>query len=200
MIPSAAIAQLNQIPLPTLVADYMPLRRSGSHRYTAQCPFHRERTASFTVYPDHYYCFGCHAQGSAIDFLMRVEHLSFPKAAESLAERFGINIDPINLTRLQSQYAAEEAEFARWWLDRWHENALAEMYAAIDEDPAEDSFAGCVGRILAHYRAMTPLEKYKFFQGSATVRDRKEWDEAKREEREFQEAWMGLAYREWRTE
>ena len=189
MIAAHSIAALRDVPLPVLVADYVTLRKSGP-RWTAPCPFHKERTASFTVYKDHYYCFGCGAKGSSVDFLMRVENLPFPRAAEAVAQRFGVTLDPSNLTRTQAAYAAHEAEFCQWWWGRWQSEAEAQMYAALDRD--DEAFADCAGRLLVHYRAMTPLARYKFFQAAATVRDRKDWEEHREWERAFENAWMGL--------
>ena len=62
------------------------LNKSGKN-YSACCPFHEERTPSFSVNPDKqfYYCFGCHAKGNVIGFLMDYEHLSYIDAIESLA-------------------------------------------------------------------------------------------------------------------
>ena len=69
----------------------VPLKKKG-REYTACCPFHNEKTPSFTVSPNKqfYHCFGCGAHGSAISFLMEYEHLDFVEAIESLAEGMGI--------------------------------------------------------------------------------------------------------------
>jgi hypothetical protein len=192
MIASESLSRLRSVDLPAMVADYLPLRRSGPARWTGRCPFHKEKTASFTVYSDHFYCFGCGAGGSAVDFLMRAERLPFPRAAEAVAMRFGVSLDTKadNLTRQQKWHAAQEAEFCKWWWERWHADALAQMYAALDRD--DEEFAGCASRILGHYRSMSPLERYKMFERSATARDRIDWRESQQYEREFSEAWLGL--------
>lgn len=71
----------------------VPLRRSGSN-YLACCPFHNEKTPSFTVSQDKqfYHCFGCGAHGSAIGFLMEYERLGFVEAVEDLASRAGLQV------------------------------------------------------------------------------------------------------------
>lgn len=76
-----------------LVGEYVQLKRRGG-RLVGLCPFHREKTPSFSVNPDHgaFYCFGCHEGGSAVDFLMKLENLSFPEAIEKLAEKLGIEV------------------------------------------------------------------------------------------------------------
>jgi DNA primase len=76
-----------------VVEDYLRLeKRSG--RYWGLCPFHQEKTPSFTVDPDRklYYCFGCHKGGTIVDFIMEMDKLSYPEAIETLAKRFGVEI------------------------------------------------------------------------------------------------------------
>ena len=72
------------ISLPKLIGQTLPLSRSG-HNWTACCPFRAETTASFTVYADHYHCFGCRAHGNAIDWTMRTRRLTFREAVEYLS-------------------------------------------------------------------------------------------------------------------
>lgn len=71
-----------------VVSGYVPLKRNG-HRYWGLCPFHNERTASFSVDSDQqlYYCFGCKAGGSVIQFVMDIEHLEFADAVKHLADQ-----------------------------------------------------------------------------------------------------------------
>ena len=71
----------------------VPLKRTGRN-YSACCPFHKEKTPSFTVSPDKqfYYCFGCGATGNAVGFLMEYERRSFPEAVQELADRAGLTV------------------------------------------------------------------------------------------------------------
>ena len=71
----------------------VPLKKKG-REFTACCPFHNEKTPSFTVSPNKqfYHCFGCGVHGSAISFLMEYEHLDFVEAIESLADSMGIPV------------------------------------------------------------------------------------------------------------
>lgn len=71
-----------------VVSRYVQLQQKGG-RYWGLCPFHGEKTASFSVSPDRqmYYCFGCHAGGGAINFVMEIEHLDFMDAVKLLAEQ-----------------------------------------------------------------------------------------------------------------
>ncbi len=75
-----------------VIGEYVRLRKSGVSRYTGLCPFHSEKTPSFSVHAGHqfYKCFGCGASGDVLKFLMEFEHVSFPEALKLLAERNGI--------------------------------------------------------------------------------------------------------------
>ncbi|MFC6330824.1 DNA primase, partial [Alloalcanivorax gelatiniphagus] len=79
--------------LVALIDARVPLKKTGRN-YSACCPFHQEKTPSFTVAPDKqfYYCFGCGASGNAVGFLMEYDHLNFPEAVEQLATRAGLEI------------------------------------------------------------------------------------------------------------
>jgi DNA primase len=75
-----------------VIGEYVRLRKSGVVRYTGLCPFHSEKTPSFSVHAGHqfYKCFGCGASGDVLKFVMEFEHVSFPEALKLLAERNGI--------------------------------------------------------------------------------------------------------------
>ena len=76
-----------------VIGSYVSLQKAGSN-FKGLCPFHNEKTASFTVYPssNSFYCFGCGAGGGVFSFIMKAENLDFAGAAELLAERAGIRI------------------------------------------------------------------------------------------------------------
>ncbi|MGA3351980.1 MAG: CHC2 zinc finger domain-containing protein [Acidimicrobiales bacterium] len=76
-----------------LIGEYTPLKRVG-RRYVGLCPFHAEKTGSFSVNAEEglYYCFGCQASGDAITFLRTIEGCDFVEAVERLAARSGIAI------------------------------------------------------------------------------------------------------------
>jgi DNA primase len=76
-----------------VVGDYLRLERQGS-RYVGLCPFHNEKTPSFSLNPDMklFYCFGCGKGGTVIDFVMEMDKLSFPEAIETLAKRVGVSL------------------------------------------------------------------------------------------------------------
>lgn len=93
-IPSAFIDELlNRVDIVEVIDTRVPLKKAGKE-YTACCPFHNEKTPSFTVSPtkQFYHCFGCKASGSAITFLMEYDHLEFVEAVEELAKMLGIEV------------------------------------------------------------------------------------------------------------
>ena len=78
---------LDRTDIVEVVSARVPLRKSGKN-YSACCPFHEEKTPSFTVSPDKqfYYCFGCRASGNAVGFVMEFDRIEFPAAVEQLAQ------------------------------------------------------------------------------------------------------------------
>jgi len=94
-IPEAQISQIvDRLDIVDVVAEYSALRQRGG-RYWGLCPFHTEKTPSFTVSADKsaFYCFGCGKGGGLIQFVMDVEQLSFPEAVRMLAERAGVQLE-----------------------------------------------------------------------------------------------------------
>ncbi|HMW49787.1 MAG TPA: CHC2 zinc finger domain-containing protein, partial [Cellvibrionaceae bacterium] len=93
-IPSSFIDDLlNRLDIVDVVDHRVKLKRSGKN-YMACCPFHQEKTPSFTVSPDKqfYYCFGCGASGNALGFIMEYDHLGFTDAVESAAKVLGLTV------------------------------------------------------------------------------------------------------------
>jgi DNA primase len=84
---------LSRIDIVDVIDARVPLKKAGKD-YKACCPFHEEKTPSFTVSQDKqfYHCFGCGVNGSAIKFLMDYEHMSFPEAVKDLAQRAGLTV------------------------------------------------------------------------------------------------------------
>ena len=121
-IPSETIEQVAAAnDIVEVVGSYFPLKRAGAN-FKALCPFHQEKTPSFTVSPSRqtFHCFGCGAGGSAFRFVMEYEHLDFPAAVRKLAERAGITI-------VEKRGAADE--------DRQHETRrkLLKLHAEASE-------------------------------------------------------------------
>jgi DNA primase len=84
----------------SLIGEYVTLKKAGRN-YLGLCPFHREKTPSFTVSPDKqmFYCFGCSEGGNGVSFLMKLNHLTFPEAVRQLAGKVGVVIPDRPLSR-----------------------------------------------------------------------------------------------------
>ena len=92
-----------------VISERVPTLKRRGRSYVGLCPFHQERTPSFSVNPDrgHFHCFGCQERGDAIAFLTRMEGYTFVEAVRVLAERAGI---PIEEERSQTTEADRQAE------------------------------------------------------------------------------------------
>ena len=110
--PAAFIDELiARNPIEDVVGQYVTLKRSGANMF-GLCPFHGEKTASFSVAPDKgiYYCFGCHKGGGPINFMMELEGLSYPDAVRNLDQRAGMEVPEDE--QYQSRYRQQERLWA----------------------------------------------------------------------------------------
>ncbi|MFI8104626.1 DNA primase [Streptomyces sp. NPDC086023] len=82
------------VPIDAVVSEYLQLRNAGGGNLKGLCPFHDEKSPSFQVSPSKglYHCFGCQAGGDTLDFIMKIDHLSFSEAVERLAGQAGITL------------------------------------------------------------------------------------------------------------
>ena len=92
----------------SVVSEYVPLKRTGAN-YSGLCPFHNEKTPSFTVSPAKqiFYCFGCGEGGNVFKFMMKIENLTFPEAVAKLAAKAGVRLPEKELSK------SEKARLAR---------------------------------------------------------------------------------------
>jgi DNA primase len=140
LIPSVFIDDLlTRVDVVDLIDSYLPLKKTGSN-YVARCPFHTEKTPSFSVSrrKQFYHCFGCGASGNAIGFLMDYSHLNFVEAVEDLASFVGIDVPReesattplIGKQDLASLYAVQEqvAKFYAQQLRDSNNDGLAVQY------------------------------------------------------------------------
>jgi DNA primase len=105
LIPQAFIDELlNRVDIAEVIESRVPMKRAGRN-YKGLCPFHKEKSPSFTVNSDKqfYYCFGCGAGGNAIGFLMDYERMEFPQAVENLANSAGLEVPREEGDRSQAQ-------------------------------------------------------------------------------------------------
>ena len=94
-------------PIEDVVGQYVALKRQGGNLF-GLCPFHGEKTASFSVAPEKgiFYCFGCHKGGGVINFIMEIENLSYPDSVRYLAKRAGLEAPEDE--QYQSRYRKQE--------------------------------------------------------------------------------------------
>src|SRR5277367_6799927 len=99
-----------------IIGDYIKLRKSGAQNYTGLCPFHKEKTGSFSVNATHnyFYCFGCHEKGDVFTFVMKMENISFPEAIRVVATKCGI---PLPKREFSSPEEARDAGLRRQLID-----------------------------------------------------------------------------------
>ncbi|MBU2885678.1 DNA primase [Gilvimarinus agarilyticus] len=105
LIPQSFIDELlDRVDIVEVVDHRVKLKKTGKN-YAACCPFHDEKTPSFTVSPDKqfYYCFGCGASGNAVGFIMDYERIAFPEAVEQLSHLCGLEVPREEVTPAQSQ-------------------------------------------------------------------------------------------------
>ena len=110
MIPPEIIEEIKyRCDIVDFIGGYVHLKRAGSN-YTGLCPFHSERTPSFTVFPSSrsFYCFGCGAGGDVITFVMKRENLDYRAALELLASRAGVELPRENTTGAPSESVKRE--------------------------------------------------------------------------------------------
>src|SRR5256885_3636164 len=141
-IPSQTIEQIAAAnDIVEVIGTYFPLKRAGS-TFKALCPFHQEKTPSFTVSPSRqtFHCFGCGAGGSVFRFVMDYEHLDFPAAVKKLATRGGISV-------------IEERTVSSADEDRQHETrrALLQLHAEAAEWVHENLVKKTVGEPAREY-------------------------------------------------
>ena len=133
MIPESFIQELlNRVDIVEMINKVVPLKKTGKN-YMACCPFHKEKTPSFSVNPQKQFfkCFGCGAAGSAIGFVMRYEGLTYPEAIRKLADSVGMVVP-------EEKGAAKREARARTLTDRMQQAADFYVEALKENTRAQD--------------------------------------------------------------
>ena len=112
-----------------VIGDYVQLKRTGANAQ-GLCPFHQEKTPSFSVNPvkGFFYCFGCHASGDVFRFLMQHESMTFPEAVRFLAARYGVRIPEASLQQRRQETSSP--------LYALHQAATTFFHECLLHDPA----------------------------------------------------------------
>ncbi len=106
-----------------IVGDYVKLKKAGAQNFSGLCPFHSEKTPSFSVHATRqfFHCFGCQASGDVFSFIQKIENITFPEAVRAVAQKLGIALPKASFS---SPAEAEEAKLRTVLLDV-HERATA---------------------------------------------------------------------------
>jgi DNA primase len=144
----------SSVDIVAVVGEYVRLKKSGTQRYMGLCPFHSEKTPSFTVHVVHqfYKCFSCGAGGDVVKFVMEKEGIGFYEALKLLADRYGIPMPK------RSQYADEDSKL-RGAIYQMHELAQENFRAHLN------SPAGEAARDYLARRGVTPETAEQFALG-----------------------------------
>ena len=110
-----------------VIGEHVALKRAGL-RYTGLCPFHGEKTPSFSVNPQgqFYYCFGCGASGDVFSFVMQYHHIDFPEALKQLAGRYHIDLPERQMSAAEQELDAKVVR-----------DELGRILACVDFDASE---------------------------------------------------------------
>ncbi len=119
MIPRETVEEvLSRNDIVSLISSYVSLQRAGSN-LKGLCPFHSEKSPSFTVFPkdNSFFCFGCNIGGNAITFVREIEHLDYPDAVRFLGKRAGITVIDDGRERVSAGPRYDKAKFLRMNVD-----------------------------------------------------------------------------------
>lgn len=192
MIPKTIIEKiLDAAHIEDVVSEFLPLQKRGTI-YRALCPFHQEKTPSFTVTPNRsmFYCFGCHKGGNVITFLMEHENMTYPEAVRWLGRKYGIEVEEREETidEKQQRLKRESLLIVNTAVHKHYREVFLRYKPAQDYayrrwgqkycDEIEIGFAPIDGKALAHL----PLQKeflqelglinpqgYDFFQNRIVI-------------------------------
>jgi DNA primase len=121
-----------------VIQDYVQLKKKGAN-WMACCPFHKEKTPSFSVSPakEIFYCFGCHKGGSVFNFVMEMERVSFPEAIKLVAEKSGVPLPKlVDDSRFEArrQESDQVIELNKWALEWWEQQLVSSAEGRIARD------------------------------------------------------------------
>lgn len=160
MIAQSSIDQLlERADIVSTVESYLILKKKGAN-FTAPCPFHDEKTASFVVSPQKqiYHCFGCGAGGNSIKFVQEIERLSFPEAVEKLAADNNFTVEHEGGTHRSVSNESLE-QYNTWCMGRLKENKVAMMYLesrGVTQESIEEfqiGYSPSSGEILSYIKS-----------------------------------------------
>ena len=194
MIDLAALK--SRIPLAGTIAEYVRLERRGRTLWGC-CPFHHEKTASFAVHENYYYCHSCHVKGDVIDFTAAINRVSKGRAIRLLAERAGMETGTAPARR-ESAYKRNLAAQAGFWWARRRGCAMGDLYAAFDRFMQDGTWASEFAAEIAGARvrvidSISPELRGRIFLWMRTAADAREFAREAAWDREFEKVWMEIS-------
>ena len=177
--------------LPTLVQESRPLRKQG-FRHVGWCPFcPKPRTPAFYVYQDHAWCFRCQRHLTCFDWLKEMAGMTFQEAASELADRAGISLTGTVTVSVQRAADVEDARLFPLWVEEQQALVRRTLDAALADGPPEKredyEFCRSLGRLLRHQWTVQEFRCLSDMAVRKRLRAAIAWD------KDFTEAWMGLA-------
>ena len=127
-----------------IVGDYVKLKKSGGQNYHGLCPFHNEKTPSFSVHATRqfFHCFGCHASGDVFTFIQKIENITFPESVRLIAQKLDV---PLPKLEFSSPQEARDAKLRIALLDM-HERACAFFQNRLQQPEAAHAREYLAGR------------------------------------------------------
>src|SRR5689334_6277372 len=112
-----------------IIGEYVKLKRSGAQNYSGLCPFHSEKTGSFSVHAtrQYFHCFGCGQSGDVFSFVQKIENITFPEAVRAVAQKMGV---PLPKQTFSSEAEARDARL-RTVLLEIHDRACAFFHECL---------------------------------------------------------------------
>ena len=125
-----------------VIQDYVQLKKKGAN-WMACCPFHKEKTPSFSVSPakEIFYCFGCHKGGSVFNFVMEIEHVAFPEAIKIVADKIGMPLPTMVEDRrfeAKRRESDEVVELNGWAMEWWQQQLESSKEGRIAREYLEE--------------------------------------------------------------
>lgn len=168
-----SIARIKEaIDLRELAREYGGFKAFGED-LVGRCLMHEEKTASLRIHRNSFHCFGCGANGSAVDWLVALDGISVGQAMRALSERTGIPLaGNQRLSPVQKVLYKEEREFAEWWKARLlsREGKRLTCYVKYADPAAVE-----IGEALSYVRGLRGLDLRQHVAERSTLADRAEW-------------------------
>ena len=139
MADSFAQTVKQQTDIVRIVGEYVKLRKSGAN-WSALCPFHKEKSGSFYLYPAtaSYYCFGCHEHGDVFTFVMKMDNVSFPEAVRSVATKMGIPLPHVS-SRPRKRRGMPVCASSCWRFTRRQRNTFSRAFTRLKRHARENT-------------------------------------------------------------